>query len=154
MSIQAGKTYTKVTIQEGAINIEFPDAVIGAIKPGTIKGIRQRNINIKWGLSMTDLIEPGVIPPLSSLMLDKNYKHPIDSTPLTSLTDLYIHDSNRSLGPDSGDFWLWRTDRPFTKEEFEDSDIECTGRASTSSNFSFLSEDPIYIIYVRKPVSF
>ena len=164
MWIEVGNTYTDVTIEDGTVDIEFPNAVTGSIRPGTIKGL-SHYINIKWGLSMTDLIEPGVIPNLSSLMLGENYKHPIDSTPLSQHTSIYIHDSNRRLGPANKEFWLWRKDRPFTKEEFDDPDVElqtgtssllhpfgveCTGHASTSSNFRFVSEGPIYIIPVRR----
>lgn len=157
MSTSTDRTYTDICIPPNTIHFEFPAEAVGGIKPGSINWLSELpyTINIKWGLNMTQPIEPGTIPSdFVCLMLDESYKHPIDDSMIPDSVPLYIHDSNRDTGPKHRDFWLWRRNKPFTRKEFESSDLIAQLSPCESGNYSFLPGAPIYIISVKhKPDS-
>ena len=151
MSAHIDRTYANVCIPANAIGFEYPPTATDGIRPGALDELNGRpcTIDIKWGINMTDPIEPGTIPDgVRCLMLSETYKHPIDDSMLRPELPLYIHDSNREYGSFNRDYWLWRTDRPFTRAEFDHTDLVALLDPCISSIYQFLSTSPIYIILV------
>lgn len=161
MSVIIGHTYTDVTVPEGTKEFEFPDSVVGGVKPGTLNEMMGW-VAIKWGVSMTEPIEPGVIPyqgapgakaTTCALMLDKTYKHGINREAIPDTVYLYVHDSNRQLAPFGRDLWLWRRDKPFTKDEFKGTGFKVVGDIMKTRTFKFVADGPIYVADVRRKVT-
>lgn len=157
MAVIIGKTYTDVTVPEGTKEFEFPDTVVGGVRPGTLNSMKGW-VAIKWGVNMTEPIEPGVIPYVGApgsktstcaLMLDENYKHCIDKEAIPDSVYVFIHDSNRALCPTDRQFWLWRRDEPFTKKEFDGTAFTVCDVMKTRT-FEFVAGNPIYLANVKR----
>lgn len=109
------RTYADIAFNTKTKDYEFPDDFTGSVRPGSLDSLRY----IKWGKSMTDPIEAGIIPPGARLMLDESYKHAIDPSILPSCVSIYVHHSNRGLAAARNRFWVWsnKDNFAFTKEE-------------------------------------
>lgn len=107
-TITVGKTYTDITFDADAELIEFPDSVYGCIRPGSLDHLTKLR-KIRWGVSMTDLIEPGTFPKQCiALLLPASYKHPYEASEFRSDIWVYIHESNLAYAPVSTErFNVW-----------------------------------------------
>ena len=100
-------TYIDTTFDPDTKHIVFDDDITDSIEPGSLDYLTQLE-SIVWGSSMTDLIQPGVIPdrPLC-LLLPLTYTHPIDDSNLPKQTLVYLRTTNVSLAPTDRSFYLW-----------------------------------------------
>ncbi|CAH6420039.1 Hypothetical protein MVR_LOCUS16 [uncultured virus] len=107
MTVLIGPTYTDVVIPSDAWDVSFPPTVKGSIKPGTLDGLTNLSY-IDWGVNMTGLIEPGVIPDrYITLLLPKTYKHPLALSQFSKRVEVRLHIDNIEQMPIGKKFVVW-----------------------------------------------
>ena len=125
MNIIVGNTYTDVQIGPNQHDFLFPDDFVGCVRPGSLAALGS-HAYIEWGLSMTEPIEPRVIPKGCELSLGENYRHTFDATVAVGLKSLFIHDSNRDLAVYdtrcASKLYFWRRGMPYARKEFVDTE--------------------------------
>lgn len=108
MTIKVNKIYSEITVENHYYSCyPFPEGVIGGLAPGSLDHLTKVK-TMRWGLNMTELIEPGVIPACCEyLVLPASYRHPIDASKLKSTTNVCIHYSNVQYAPTDRIFEVW-----------------------------------------------
>lgn len=98
------------THRPDTVHLVFDDDFTDSIQPGSLDHLDQLE-SIVWGSSMTDLIQPGVIPdrPLR-LLFPLTYTHPTDSSILPEQTLVYLRTTNVSIAPTDRPFYLWEAE--------------------------------------------
>lgn len=113
MTIEVTGIYSDITVTDQE-SICFPPNFAGSIRPGSMDHLVLAE-SIEWGVSMSEPIEPGVIPKCCKrLLLPAGYKHSIDDIKLEAHVDVFVNHRNIGRAPTDRVFTVWKEDSQFT----------------------------------------